>query len=82
MLKKKFPPPRFAWDKLGSALSRLIYCAKFGCEQVATLSVGLSIMLGIDQMLYNADRPRLFQPYLNKLINNVNPVNSRESKIL
>jgi hypothetical protein len=71
-------------DHIIRGCARIIYCAKFSCEQAATVSVGLSLMLGIDQILANANRPQIFQPYFTSVINTIAPNSAiiSQSKVL
>ena len=63
--------------------ARILYCGKIACESVSGVGIGLGLMLSIDMMLENANKPLLFRPYFNQGLEKLIPsVNSRVNSSL
>jgi len=63
----------------------LVYftAVKIGCDSATGVGVGLGLMLSIDMMLENANKPLLFRPYFNQGLEKLIPsVNSRVNSSL
>jgi hypothetical protein len=76
----KFDIKNSPLDRMARLFARVIYCGKVGCDNASTFGVGIGIMLGIDQILENGNKPLLFRPYLNQGLNKFIP--SAQSNIL
>ncbi len=68
-------------DKMATLIAKAIFCAKGACDSAQPVGATLGIMLGVDEVLAQADRPKIFGPFLGKMLNGILP-EKNSSRIL